>query len=111
MWYASSMDETPLKDLLEAADAAVENAQRVRRRHRRRTERNSQQRVDDIKIAAARLREAMRPLKSKIGHFQYDPQTELAATNRKSIRKASAAIQRERRKLWKMRPKETDDAA
>jgi hypothetical protein len=91
---------------LDAAQAAVMNAQRVREFHRRRTEKTSKQRTQDIDLAIERLKEAMAPLKSMIGSFPYGPTTEAAERNRVEIRMASEAIQRERRKLWKMRPKE-----
>jgi hypothetical protein len=93
--------ELPQTDM-ENAEAAVENARRVRAYHRRRTEKRSPQRRDDIMVARARLKEAMRPLKSAIGKFPYGPQTTTAEENRETIRQMSAAIQVERRKLWKM---------
>jgi hypothetical protein len=89
-------------DILDAADRAIENAQRVRRFHRRRTERDSVQRKTDIVVALQRLKEAMRPLRTEIGRFPYGPQTDSAEANREAIRERSAAIQSERRKLWKM---------
>jgi hypothetical protein len=89
-------------DILDAADRAIENAQRVRRFHRRRTERDSVQRKTDIVVALQRLKEAMRPLRTEIGRFPYGPQTDSAEANRGAIRERSAAIQSERRKLWKM---------
>lgn len=90
-------------DAIESADAAVAFAQQVRRFHRRRTNRSAQQRADDIALALQRLKEAMAPLRSEIGRFPYGPQTDAAEANREAIREASAAIQRERRKLWKMK--------
>ena len=100
------MPEKLDKNILDAADAAVRNAQDVRRYHRRRTQRRSSQRKTDIAVALQRLKEAMAPLKSEIGKFPYGPQTTEAEKNRQLIRKASDAIQAERRKLWKMLPKE-----
>jgi hypothetical protein len=44
----------------------------------------------------------MKPLRSQIGKFQYGPQTTVAEENREAMRLASEAIQRERRKLWKL---------
>lgn len=102
MWYASCMPTELPKGAIEAADAAVAFAAQVRRYHRRRTDPRSEQRRDDIARARERLREAMKPLKSEIGRFAYGPQTTLAEANRQAILKASDAIQRERRKLWKM---------
>lgn len=81
-------------------------AQQTRNYHRRRTPKNSPQREQDLRLAVERLREAMRPLKSEIGRFHYGPQTDAAEANREAIREASAALQRERRKLWKMLAKE-----
>jgi hypothetical protein len=91
----------PDKDM-DYARLAVENARRVRSFHRRRTEKRSAQRRNDIMVARERLKEAMKPLKSEIGRFPYGPQTETAEANRQAIRDMSAAIQSERRKLWKM---------
>lgn len=96
------MPETRPDAVLDAAERAVANAQRVREFHRRRTEKNSPQRKTDILVARQRLKEAMKPLKSAIGKFPYGPQTVTAENNREAIRAASAAIQSERRKLWKM---------
>lgn len=97
------MPETRPDKLLEDAEAAVSYAQTVRSFHRRRTEKASPQRKTDIEVALSRLKRAMKPLKSEIGKFPYGPQTDTAETNRQAIRDASDAIQRERRKLWKMR--------
>lgn len=89
---------------IDDADAAVAFAAQVRKFHRRRTDkRQSSQRAADIESALSRLRDAMEPLRSEIGRFPYGAQTDVAERNRETIREASAAIQRERRKLWKMR--------
>jgi hypothetical protein len=103
VWYASFMPEILDKNMIEAAWRAVKNAQDVRRYHRRRTTKASTQRKTDIEVALKRLREVMKPLKSEIGRFAYGPQTDQAERNRERIREASAAIQAERRKLWKMK--------
>lgn len=93
------------KDAIEAADAAVAFAQQVRKFHARRSDKKrSTQRAADIELALERLKDAMGPLRSEIGRFPYGPQTGQAERNRDRIRKASAALQTERRKLWKMRP-------
>jgi len=91
------------RNAIDDADAAVIFARQVRKIHRRRTNKDSEQRAHDIDLALMRLREAMAPLRSEIGRFSYGPQTEIARANRASIRQASAEIQRERRKLFKMR--------
>lgn len=90
-------------NILETADRAVENAQRVRKYHRRRTEKKSPQRATDIEIALQRIREAMKPIKSERGRFPYGPQTDVAEKNRQAITARSLALQAERRKLWKMK--------
>lgn len=92
----------PKRDI-EVAEAAVVFAQAVRRTHRRRSNKTSAQRNADIEMALERLKEAMRPLRSEIGRFPYGPQTSAAEENRQTIRRTSDAIQRERRKLFKMR--------
>lgn len=94
----------PTKALTDAEDA-IAYASRVRIYHRRRFARSAPQRITDIDLALARLREAMGPLRAEIGRFSYGPQTAIAEENRSKIREASAAIQRERRKLFKMKPK------
>jgi hypothetical protein len=93
--------ELPQQAMKEAR-LAVTNAQEVRAFHRKRTARNDRQRKNDLTLAFERVKEAMRPLRSEIGKFPYGPQTQEAADNRQAIRDASAALQRERRKLWKM---------
>lgn len=103
------MPEALDEQVMAEAKAAVLHAQRVRRTHRRRTAKKAEQRIADIDMARERLFEAMQPLRSEIGRFRYGPQTVTAEANRDAIRAASAAIQRERRKLWKMR--RTKDAA
>lgn len=111
MWYDSSMPAELPEKIIETADAAVVFAQGVRRTHRRRTKPTERRRETDIQIAMDRLREAMIPLRSEIGRFPYGPQTATAESNREAIREASAAIQRERRKLWKMQTKQENDLA
>lgn len=110
MWYASSMPEDQ-RDMVEAGHAAVAYAQQVRKFHRRRTAKTSQQREADIEMALERLREAMEPIRSEIGRFPYGPQTTVAEARREAIRECSAAIQSERRKLWKMRARRQRVAA
>ena len=101
MWYDSSMPQVLPKQALEEAEAAVAFAQQMRRYHRRRSV-TSGSRTEELALARERLKEAMRPLRSEIGRFQYGPQNSTAARNRDLIREASRAIQAERRKLTKM---------
>jgi hypothetical protein len=87
------------------AEDAVAYARHVRKFHAKRTERRSPQRATDIALALQRLREAMKPLRSEIGRFPCEPCNAIAEQNRQRIRDASAEIQKERRKLWKMKDK------
>lgn len=91
--------------MLENARAAAVFAARTRARHGKRTDRNSPQRIADIELALERIRDAMQPLRSEIGRFPYGAQTEAAESVRNKIREASADLQAERRKLWKMKPR------
>lgn len=91
-------DPLPEKHL-EAAAAAVAFAVQVRRYHRRRTGKDAKQRQADIARALRRIKVAMAPLRSEIGRLATGPSTERS----REIREASLALQRERRKLWKMR--------
>jgi hypothetical protein len=100
MWYASCMSDTHI----EAAEAAVAFARQVRKFHARRSAKGTVQRETDIADALGRLGEAMKPLRSAIGAYPMLPaQGSIAEANRARVRQASAAIQVERRKLWKMR--------
>lgn len=98
--------------LIADAEAAIEYALTVRKFHARRSSVGSSMRERDLKLALARLREAMAPVKSEIGRFPYGPQTDSAEENREKIREISARLQAERRKLWKMqKPKRKRKAA
>lgn len=88
---------------LDNAYAAVENARAVRAFHRRRTERGSLQREQDLAVALERIRDAMTPIRSMIGTFPLSPQQGASVEEwREEVREASLALQAERRKLWKM---------
>ena len=103
MWYASLMPKILPQEGLDTAYAAVDYARSVRAMHRRRSARGSAQRETDIQLALDRLKDAIAPLRSVIGSFPYGVQTEEAERNREAVLAASDAIQRERRKLWKMK--------
>ncbi len=105
MWYDCSMLNRELED----AAAAIAFAQGVRRTHRRRSKPDAPQRKADIEIALKRLHEAMAPLRSHIHRFARQTMTEQAEENRTVIREASQAIQRERRKLHKMKQRSEND--
>lgn len=97
------MTDQSIAGALYHAETAVAYAQEVRAHHRRRTDKRSKQRKADIELALRRLKEAMKPLRSELGRFHFQAQTEAAEERRAAIREASAAIQRERRKLFKMK--------
>lgn len=62
----------------------------------------STQRGEDIEVALRRLRTAMAPLRSALGKFPHDPQTEAYLALHERVRQASYEVQRERIKLHKM---------
>lgn len=97
------MPEYVDKRLIADAEAAIDLARSVRKLHARRSAKGGTRREADIQNALDRLRTAMRPLRPVIARFPYEPQTMTAEANRKRIRDASTALQRERRKLWKMK--------
>jgi hypothetical protein len=90
------------KRLLADAEAAIDLARSVRRLHARRSQKGGSRREADIQNALDRLKTAMRPLRPVIARFPYEPQTVTAEANRQRVRALSTAMQRERRKLWKM---------
>jgi hypothetical protein len=83
--------------------AAAAYAQQVRELHRKRSTKGSGNRETDIRVALQRIREAMRPIRSVLGTVRHPLPPEEAAVHRELLR-ISDAMQRERRKLWKMRP-------
>jgi len=91
-----------LADALREAVLAAQNAQEVRAYHRKRTARSDTQRNEDLRLALARVKAAMKPLRSEIGRFpKYHP-TPDNDERKLRIRTASLLLQKERRKLWKM---------
>jgi hypothetical protein len=98
-----------LDEFLKEADLAVKNAQEVRAYHRKRTDRHDRQRQNDIRLAAERVKAAMKPLRSEIGKFARQLPTRDTIERQERIRAASLALQRERRKLWKMIDPERKD--
>jgi len=100
MWYASDMKLRQTQtEMLEDADKAIENARAVREFHAKRNKRGSRQRETDIRLALERLRDAMKPIRRAIAKFPYDP----TGLDAESLKTASQDIQKERRKLWKMK--------
>lgn len=89
-----------MQEALTDADAAVELAVRTRTSLRGRTTKGSAEREGQLRVALGELNAAAKPLRREAGRFRTD-----AARERRwglRVRKAATAIQRERRKLWKM---------
>ena len=96
------MTPAAINEALKEADLAIQNAQEVRRYHRKRSEKGDPQREADLDMAMERVRAAMKPLRSEIGRFPRQPRSANVETRQARIRAASRALQSERRKLWKM---------
>ena len=89
-------DDFEIQTVLEAADAAVDNAQRVRAKHRGH---RRQTRLPELADALDRLVATAKPVRRLSGMaLPHDFAPETAA----ALRRASAAINGERRKLRKM---------
>lgn len=89
------------KRLLKTAESAVAIAQQTRKKYARRAA-NSEKRTADIQSALDGLRDAMAPIRSEIGKYAYFQVNDESEDVRDMVRSASASIQAERRKLWKM---------
>jgi DNA-binding NtrC family response regulator len=96
------MTTAAINEALHEASLAIQNAQEVRAYHRKRSQRGDTQREADLEMAIERVRDAMRPLRSEIGRFPHQAQSATVEARQGKIRAASTALQRERRKLWKM---------
>jgi hypothetical protein len=96
------MTEAAVAAALQEAEHAIQNAQEVRAFHRKRSERDDRQRINDLTFALRRVKAAMTPLRSEIGRFPHQQRTDTVEARQNKIRNASKALQRERRKLWKM---------
>ena len=88
---------------VERAEAAIAQAQRTRRYHARKTDKKSPQRKADIDIALDSLKSAMKPVRSALAKLPSRPQTATTEAEHELLRTLSSGLQRERRKLWKMR--------
>jgi hypothetical protein len=116
MWYTGYMKERkfawqknkrgriemPDAVIVEEAEDAIEYALSVRKLHARRTRPGSRQREVDIRVALNKLALAMYPIRRKAAMFVY-----LNSPLSEEIKEISRAMQRERRKLWKMQRKGT----
>lgn len=108
------MDSERLQMTLGAASAAVSHAQDVRATYRKRAGRGDQQRQRDIEFALTRLKRVMEPIRSELARIPYElrlleqvPSESMSPPElwdqRRVLLEASEAMQRERRKLWKMK--------
>jgi hypothetical protein len=94
--------EPSIEAAITEAHLAVANAQEAREFHRKRTKRGDAQRSTDLVMAYQRVKAAMLPLRSESGRFSHQSPTPRVLERQEKIREASLALQRERRKLWKM---------
>lgn len=97
------MPEALSDDDIQTALAAVQFAVRVREYHARRTDKRSPQRAIDIDQALTKLKDAMRPIRSERARLAFKPATSQNEDYRLKLEACSESIQRERRKLWKLR--------
>lgn len=96
------MTQDEVKDHLRAARAAVAHARDVRAYHRRKTDKTNPQRIQDLANAREQVARAMIPLRSYLGKAAYFPPSQSREELTTRVKKASHALQSERRKLWKM---------
>lgn len=89
-----------MQEALNAATYAVAEAEAVRADLRGRTTKGSAAREAELAGAIKHLNAAAKPLRREAGRLAHDPARERRWGPR--LRKAAYAIQRERRKLWKM---------
>ena len=87
---------------IKEANLAAEHARQVREVHRRATRRGNKQREQDIDLALTRLKKAMAPIRSIIARLPYLDGSNLSYIQEARLQEASALLQSERRKLWKM---------
>lgn len=87
---------------------AIDNARAIRKALAKRTRKGDRQRNQAIDRALRDIRLAMKPIRHEIARTQYEPND---SRYRQVILLLSDQLQRERRKLWKMRqkPKQTED--
>jgi hypothetical protein len=84
-------------EILAEADDAVEYAIKVRLHHANKTRKGSPQRAADIRVAKLKLHHAMFPIRRILCNIPYKP-----TDFEQELKEASFALQRERRKLWKL---------
>lgn len=88
-----------------SAEAAVKHAIAVREQHAKRSSKSSERRKADLRVAQTRLQRAMKPIRSELARIARLPTTSESNTQYTRLATASKALQRERRKLWKMQPR------
>lgn len=100
------MEEVKLQVITKMAIAATEHARDTRAAYRKRVGRSDKQRLTDIGLALFKLKMAMKPVRAELARIPYqlreesDPRLE---EQRALLLDVSDAMQRERRKLWKMK--------
>lgn len=95
------LDATYIQTLIERADAAANEAERLRKFYRRSHKRASELRVKQLTAALDNIAEASRPIRSTMGRLPY---IRISAALEDQLRDASQRLQSERRKLSKMLP-------
>jgi hypothetical protein len=100
------MADERIESALKEAHAACRHAQDMRGFYARRSERTAKQRQDDLHAARERVRLAMTPLRSFLGGAARRVGSRNNVELEDRVRSASAALQSERRKLWKMQTPE-----
>jgi hypothetical protein len=90
-------------NIFSSGESAVRFAQQVRSNHRRRTERTSAQRQQDVEMAMERIADAMVPIRTLIGRYPHRRRVTPALEEKmEAVHDLSGRLQAERRKLWKM---------
>jgi hypothetical protein len=95
------MDATYIETLVDRAEAAAAEAERLRKFYRRRHKRTSELRVKQLTAALEDLTEAAAPVRSAMGRLPY---MRISAALEERLRDTSLSLQSERRKISKMLP-------
>lgn len=100
------MEEVKLEVVVNIAIAAADHARDTRAAYRKRVGRDDRQRQSDIGLALHKLKMAMVPVRAELARIPYQLRAEdnpRLREQRALLLDTSDALQRERRKLWKMR--------
>jgi len=95
-------NELQIERDLKAAELAARHAKDVREYHARRSSKGSKQREHDLQEATARLKKAMKPLRSWLGQASSKNSTTAHEEITDRVRQTSKELQAQRRRLWKM---------